>query len=113
MIAFRRALAKTGVDITLIHAIDGQEALEKIPDIDEPYVAVIDLNMPRINGFELIDAIQASDLPKPDKIFVLTTSLHARDRLDAWNRHVDYYFSKDQLDEGVRVLTTEIGAGCP
>lgn len=56
-------------DYELLFAYDGNEAmetLEKHPDVD---IMILDLNMPRMNGFEVLEAIQK--LPKLQKIAVL------------------------------------------
>ena len=66
----RSALCEAGCSVTL--ASDGQEALARLAE-GAPDVIVTDLNMPRMDGFGLIEAIrngrQASRVP----ILVLTT----------------------------------------
>ena len=49
--------------IEIIKAYDGQEALEILKDLDEnPSLILLDINMPRMNGFEFLKSIRETDL---------------------------------------------------
>ncbi len=95
-----RQLRKLGADDLLIRARDGREALDllTVPPgtffVPPPFVMVVDLNMPRMNGFELIDHLQT--VPGFDQVpvFVCTTSDHPRDIQDATDRGVCGYIVK-------------------
>ncbi|HSJ53391.1 MAG TPA: response regulator [Anaerolineae bacterium] len=56
-------------DITLVTALDGQEALE-ILDRDGFDVVITDLRMPRMDGYQLTEAIRRHD---PDVIIIWLT----------------------------------------
>ncbi len=72
----RQALAPTG--ITLVEAVDGQDGLTKVkadPAID---IMILDVNMPRMNGIELAEALHKEGrIAKGLKIIMLTTEGHA------------------------------------
>jgi len=57
-----KRIAQEGFDV--IPAIDGQEAWEKIQG-ESPDVVLLDLNMPKMNGFEVLKALR--DHPSPGK----------------------------------------------
>ncbi|MEN0065165.1 MAG: response regulator [Myxococcota bacterium] len=66
-----RALTKEGFEV--IEAEDGEDALEKLRDGPLPDVLISDVNMPNMNGIELLEQIAEtpswSDLP----VVMLTT----------------------------------------
>ena len=57
-----KKITQEGFDV--IPAIDGQEAWEKI-QVESPDVIVLDLNMPKMNGFEVLKELR--DHPSPEK----------------------------------------------
>lgn len=58
--ALERALKKIGMHDRLVHASNGEEALEILSgdrssvQLGEAVIVVLDLNMPRMDGFELL-----------------------------------------------------------
>ena len=66
----RQVLSDAGFIVEV--AEDGQHAVERLPDID-PDVIVTDLNMPRMDGFGLIEAIRNGPHCSRKPILVLTT----------------------------------------
>ena len=57
---------------TVLTAADGQEALQLLACAPRPCVALVDLIMPRLDGWELMQAILAA--PALRDIFVLCTT---------------------------------------
>ena len=72
----QRALDEIKVTNKLIHKIDGEEGLEYLRDESnqKPCVILLDLNMPRMNGFEFLKIVKADDVLKKIPVVVLTTS---------------------------------------
>ncbi len=66
----KHALASNGFNV--VQAEDGQEALDwlAINDID---VIITDINMPRLDGFGLIEALRACERHRDRPILVLST----------------------------------------
>ena len=58
MLSLQRAFRKCGISNPLLRAIDGVEALAMLrgeqqhPSVPKPYCILLDINMPRMNGFE-------------------------------------------------------------
>jgi two-component system chemotaxis response regulator CheY len=65
----RQALAATGYEI--IEAVDGVDGLEKLRAVSGVDMALCDVNMPRLNGLDMIAEVQRSGLKIP--ILMLTT----------------------------------------
>ena len=66
----RAALSDLGYRV--LEAEDGVHALERI-DLIDPDLLITDINMPRMDGFGLIEAVRAKDERKGLPILVLTT----------------------------------------
>lgn len=66
----RETLANAGFEVHL--AVDGQDGLDKLETI-RPHVIITDINMPRLDGFGLIEKLRTSALHADRPILVLTT----------------------------------------
>lgn len=66
----RQTLTEAGFDVVL--AEDGLDALDRLPGAD-PDLILTDLNMPKMDGFGLIDAVRKGDISSRVPILVLTT----------------------------------------
>ncbi len=64
------ALAMQGYEI--ISAADGMEALEKLPN-QKVNLVITDLNMPNVDGFELIKSIRSNEEFKEIPIIILSS----------------------------------------
>jgi CheY-like chemotaxis protein len=75
----RIALSEAHPDALLRVATDGEAALNALmrPEPgDEPDLVLLDLNLPRLSGHEVLEAVRASDQPAARRtpVVVLTTS---------------------------------------
>lgn len=86
-----------------IAAGDGQEALEILrgqhPDksVNRPYLVLLDLNMPRMDGFEFLEAVRGDEALRQAVIFVLTTSSRDADRARAYEANIAGYMVKSAV----------------
>ena len=101
--AFLRALGRLGAAAPVIVARDGLEAWELLDGNDgaRPSMIVLDINMPRMNGLELLRRIRDDARLATTPVFVLTTSDDEGDRLDALELRVAGYIVKSQLEDGL------------
>jgi len=74
--------------------IEGWEALQKLP---RPYLVILDINMPRMNGIELLEKIRASEKYHDSIVFVLTTSTDDEDKFDAFKLNAAGYMLKADM----------------
>jgi two-component system, chemotaxis family, chemotaxis protein CheY len=63
------ALAPAGYDV--LEAMDGVDGLERLREHADLLLALCDVNMPRMNGLEMIDRVKQQGLATP--IIMLTT----------------------------------------
>jgi two-component system, chemotaxis family, chemotaxis protein CheY len=57
----------------LVHAYDGKEALEKLAENGDVDLVLLDMNMPRMNGLELLEAMKADAKFKRIPVVLVTT----------------------------------------
>jgi two-component system response regulator len=98
---------------TLYVAPDGIEAIEflhqrgKYAAAPRPDLIVLDLNMPRKNGHEVLAEIKIDDQLKDIPVVILTTSKSREDITKAYGLHANCYISKPvDFDEFTRVVQT-------
>ena len=98
--AVQRAFQKSGVESQIVRARDGMEALailkgkEERAGLQRPYMLIVDLNMPRMDGIEFIRAIRLDPGLKHTIVFVLSTSGRTEDLNAAYDLHVAGYIAK-------------------
>lgn len=99
--AIRRALSKVRIANPVSRVTDGVEALELLRGQSghppERYILLVDLNMPRMNGLELLHELRADPILKRAVVFMLTTSHDERDRMAAYDQQVAGYIQKSNV----------------
>jgi CheY-like chemotaxis protein len=92
----RRTLKELGAMNPLHRANDGEGALAYLRDSANtlPGLILLDLNMPRMNGIELLGELKKDELLRILPVVVLTTSSEESDRLAAFNNSVAGYMVK-------------------
>ena len=98
--ALKRALHKLKLLNPLYRARDGIEALEllRTGKIPKPFIVLLDINMPRMNGLEFLEALRADPELTHAVVFVLTTSKSDEDIMAAYREHVAGYLLKQRMD---------------
>ncbi|WP_030722093.1 response regulator [Streptomyces sp. NRRL F-2580] len=89
------ALAERGAR-NLVQATDGVAALEHLrnPDSPRPDLIVLDLNMPRMNGRDLLRILKNDADLRTIPVVVLTTSSAPDDVAGAYTSHANAYVTK-------------------
>ena len=95
--ALRWAFEKLKIANPLVLARDGVDAWEKLPQLSRPYLVITDINMPRMNGIELLRKIRQSKDYHDSIVFVLTTSNDEQDKIDAYQLNVAGYMLKSDM----------------
>jgi len=98
--AVKLALRELKIANPLFCAKDGIEALEMLRGENGlarngiPYIILLDLNMPRMDGMEFLDELRADPDLKRSVVIVMTTSAAEEDRVRAYDRNVAGYVLK-------------------
>lgn len=93
----KRAFQKANISNPVYVASDGVDALELLRSDRVPAsrrLVLLDLNMPRMNGIELLREIRKDPQLQQLTVVVLTTSNEDRDRVEAFQLNVAGYLLK-------------------
>jgi two-component system, chemotaxis family, chemotaxis protein CheY len=105
-VILRKALESEGFSV--LEAGDGQQALERLAESGPLELALVDWNMPVMNGYELIQALRSQQSFDGMSIMMVTTeseSSQVQRALDAGaNEYVMKPFSPDMLREKLLLL---------
>jgi len=113
-----RALKKNKIPSNILHLKDGAEALEfmfctgKYADRNadsRPKVILLDLNMPKVSGIEVLRRIKADEKTKPVPVIILTSSKESPDVQTCYTLGANSYIVKPVGYENFTEAITELG----
>jgi len=84
-------LEKAGYEV--VTAYDGVEALEKVEQ-EHPDMLVLDVMMPRMDGFEVLQRLQADPRYQQIPVIMLTAKAQDADIFKGWQSGVSSYLVK-------------------
>ena len=99
----QRAFKKSNILNELVVVSDGQEALDYLfgagdyigrKPVVMPHVVLLDLNLPRLNGLEVLRRMRADDRTKLLPVVILTTSSEEADILGGYSGGANSYIRK-------------------
>lgn len=111
----KEALIDTGLESTLNHVADGEEAikyLERAGQYDascRPDLILLDINMPKMDGHQVLEYMQGKPELEEIPVVLLTVS---RDQIDierALNTGMNYYLNKPVDPEQLQDVIATIG----
>ena len=113
-----RALKKGNITNSLIHLTDGAEALEfifctgKFSDRSnniKPKLILLDLNMPKVNGIEVLQRLKSDEHTKTIPVVVLTSSREDPDVQACYKLGVNSYIVKPVGFANFTKAVSEVG----
>jgi CheY-like chemotaxis protein len=110
VITVKRAFKKLRIANPIIRAKDGVMALEFLRNgtVPKPYIILLDLNMPKMGGLEMLEELRSDKALHQSVVFVLTTSKDDEDKVAAYNKNIAGYILKEKVqndfDELVKLL---------
>lgn len=99
-IDLQRTLDRMGVLYKMKVAKNGEDGIKLLSEEDHPLfsgkpdILLLDLNMPRMNGIEFLEAIRSNDDWKDIKVFVLTTSDETEDKKETRSLGISGFITK-------------------
>jgi two-component system, response regulator len=99
----RRAFEKSHISNELTVVEDGKDAIDYLfcsgnysnrDSKDSPSVVLLDLNLPRLNGLEVLQAIRENPQTRCLPVVILTSSDHEKDIISSYNLGTNSYIQK-------------------
>jgi CheY-like chemotaxis protein len=110
VLLIQEAFQESGADCQITVARDGEAALAMLngtrnePGVFRPDLILLDLNLPKMSGHEVLEELKTRDQWRPIPVVVLTSSRAERDVSNAYDRHCNAYFCKPpSFDENVQL----------
>jgi CheY-like chemotaxis protein len=113
----KRALEQSHITNPLVVAEDGREALDYLFGLgahegrdvsDLPRLVLLDLNLPRLNGLEVLRELRANERTRRLPVVILTSSQEQQDIMAGYDLGANSYVRKPvdfaQFAESVRTL---------
>lgn len=104
-----KKLRKEGYDV--VTACDGEEALLKVKEND-PDIIILDLTMPKLNGFEVLKEVRTSYNHKWRPVIIVSANTELESLKKCYSMEADHYLTKpctiDALLKGVRTMISLI-----
>ena len=100
VMGLKRAFTKSRIGNPITVARDGIEALEILrgqngkAKLPKPHLILLDLNMPRMDGIEFLEALRADEGLRTAVVFMITTSKAEEDKARAYGHNVAGYIVK-------------------
>jgi CheY-like chemotaxis protein len=89
--------------IEALNVLRGEGGHKKLPS---PYIVLLDINLPRMNGIEFLQALRNDPALKQSIVFMLTTSNRDEDKLAAYDRQIAGYLLKSRTGTDFSDLIT-------
>ena len=106
----REAIKLENLPLEVHVAADGERAIDWIAKVERgevdvpcPHVFLVDLNLPRVNGFEVLRRIRASEKCKDIAVMVVTSSDSAVDRDITAKLGAGYFRKPTSLEEFLKI----------
>ena len=115
LMGLNRAFKAAKIANPVNFAHDGVEALEMLrgtngrPRLPRPFLILLDLNMPRMDGIEFLKELRKDEELKKSIVFIMTTSAADEDKVKAYNLGVAGYILKSNPANAFLEATALLG----
>ena len=106
-----RALERSKIANNIRVARDGEEAIDLLtgPNAITPNVILLDLKLPKVDGFEVLRRIRQSDAGRLLPVVILTSSDEERDVVRGYQLGVNSYIRKPVNFQDFAEATRQLG----
>ncbi len=110
IILTKEALKEARIRNRISVAMDGQEALELLMNCqvaDLPDMILLDINLPKVDGLEVLSTIKQNERLKVIPVIMLTTSSAPKDILTSYTNYANCFITKPvDLNRFMEVIRT-------
>ncbi len=97
-------------------AFDGEEALLRVKE-DDPDVILLDLIMPKLNGYEVLEQVRKRYTDKWRPVIIISAKTEFESVKQCYNLEADHYLTKpctiDQILRGIETMISLIPMRIP
>jgi CheY-like chemotaxis protein len=110
VVLINESLREQQMDFVLTHSLNGQDALETLNATRErPDLMILDLNMPKLNGFEVLTRLRSTSEFDSIPVLVLTSSLVPGEKEQALRMGATRFLRKPHdLDEFLNSVASAV-----
>jgi DNA-binding response OmpR family regulator len=98
-------------DYNVVAAYDGEEALLKVKE-EDPDVVLLDLNLPKLNGFDVLKEIRQKYNDKWRPVIIISAQNELETIKQSYNLEADHYLTKpctlENVLRGIRTMISLI-----
>ena len=98
-------------DYNVVVAFDGEEALLKVKE-ENPDVVLLDLNLPKLNGFDVLREIRKNYNDKWRPVIIISAQNELETVRQSYNLEADHYLTKpctlENVLRGIRTMISLI-----
>ena len=103
---YRDKLMKEGYQVAV--AYDGEEALAKVAS-EKPDIVLLDLSLPKVDGFEVLKQIREKDKDKWIPVIMISANADLEAVKKCYGLEADHYLTKPcEMDKVLRGIETMI-----
>ena len=103
--SIQKRLLHEGFEVSI--AFDGEEALFKVKD-DNPDIVLLDLNMPKLNGFDVLKQIREKYNKKWIPVIIVSAKTDLDSVKQSYGMEADHYLTKpctmENILRGIRTM---------
>jgi len=97
------------MDIQVVEAADGREALERLKEMSPPDLVLVDWNMPVMNGIDFIRAVRELHIYDPLPLIMVTTNSESEHVGTAMEAGANEYIQKPCTFDALREKLDRLG----
>jgi CheY-like chemotaxis protein len=108
------ALLESDMPLVVRHVKDGWEAIQYLNKANGyskelmPDLILLDINLPKVNGHEVLRVIKTGNEFKHIPVIILTSSSSEKDKLEALQQHASSYFTKPSSMEDFKQIVQSV-----
>tara|TARA_R110000737_G_scaffold41643_1_gene62286 strand:- start:96 stop:473 length:378 start_codon:yes stop_codon:yes gene_type:complete len=99
----KKLMEKAGISHKVISFNNGEDVIEFLSEKESGsnYLMFLDINMPGLSGWEVLDKLEGMDKPFGLKVIIITSSIEDADRFKAksYDRIVDFWVKPFSLQD--------------
>lgn len=105
---FEEALREVDDSAIFYHAQNGEDALKKLNEHDLPAIIFLDINMPRMNGWECLRQLRYNERYRKIPVIMYSTSSHQEEIDIAASLGAANFYTKPNSYSGLKKMLTNV-----